>query len=116
MYLAEKREALALTPDDPVADLYRGWDLHVEFGVQRPAFYTLNVPANVIARPRPSRPSGSRETRPPSGSPTVTATPPLPDAAGPRPVAREISTDSGTRTGHLAPPSPTPAIFIWSAT
>ncbi|MFF8675313.1 TetR family transcriptional regulator [Streptomyces sp. NPDC015242] len=25
MYLAEKREALALTPDDPVADLYRGW-------------------------------------------------------------------------------------------
>ncbi|MFF0290986.1 TetR/AcrR family transcriptional regulator [Streptomyces sp. NPDC005262] len=41
MYLAEKREALALTPDDPVADLYRGWDLHVDFGVQHPAFYML---------------------------------------------------------------------------
>ncbi|MFK8911702.1 TetR/AcrR family transcriptional regulator [Streptomyces sp. YS-3] len=41
MYLAEKREALALTPDNPVADLYRGWDLHVDFGVQHPAFYML---------------------------------------------------------------------------
>lgn len=41
MYLAEKREALALTPDDPVADLYRGWDLHVDFGLRHPAFYVL---------------------------------------------------------------------------
>ncbi|MFG2652494.1 TetR/AcrR family transcriptional regulator [Streptomyces sp. NPDC048436] len=41
MYLAEKRDALALTPDDPVADLYRGWDLHVDFGAQHPAFYML---------------------------------------------------------------------------
>ncbi|MFE7814293.1 TetR/AcrR family transcriptional regulator [Streptomyces sp. NPDC057433] len=41
MYLAEKREAPALTPDDPVADLYRGWDLHVDFGVRHPAFYML---------------------------------------------------------------------------
>ncbi|MFZ4176357.1 hypothetical protein ACPCUF_34800 [Streptomyces griseoincarnatus] len=41
MYLAEKREALALAPDDPVADLYRGWDLHVGFGVRHPAFYML---------------------------------------------------------------------------
>lgn len=41
MYLADKREALALTPDDPVADLYRGWDLHVDFGVRHPAFYML---------------------------------------------------------------------------
>ncbi|AEW98420.1 transcriptional regulator, TetR family (plasmid) [Streptantibioticus cattleyicolor NRRL 8057 = DSM 46488] len=40
-YLAEKREALALTPDDPVADLYRGWDLHVDFGLRHPAFYML---------------------------------------------------------------------------
>ncbi|MEU3098718.1 TetR/AcrR family transcriptional regulator [Streptomyces sp. NPDC006967] len=39
MYLAENREAL--TPDDPVADLYRGWDLHVDFGVRHPAFYML---------------------------------------------------------------------------
>lgn len=41
MYLAEKREALAQTPDDPVADLYRGWDLHVDFGVRHPEFYML---------------------------------------------------------------------------
>nr|WP_231628089.1 TetR/AcrR family transcriptional regulator [Streptomyces sp. Z38] len=41
MYLAEKREALPLAPDDPVADLYRFWDLHVGFGVRHPAFYML---------------------------------------------------------------------------
>ena len=27
--------------DDPVDDLRRGWDLHVEFGLANPAFYTL---------------------------------------------------------------------------
>ncbi|OLF19383.1 TetR/AcrR family transcriptional regulator [Actinophytocola xanthii] len=27
--------------DDPVADLRRGWDLHVDFGLANPAFYTL---------------------------------------------------------------------------
>lgn len=27
--------------DDPVADLRRGWDLHVGFGLANPAFYTL---------------------------------------------------------------------------
>ncbi|MEU8412537.1 TetR/AcrR family transcriptional regulator [Amycolatopsis japonica] len=27
--------------DDPVGDLRRGWDLHVEFGLQQPAFYML---------------------------------------------------------------------------
>ncbi|MCT2583455.1 TetR/AcrR family transcriptional regulator [Actinophytocola gossypii] len=27
--------------DDPVADLRRGWDLHVEFGLTNPALYTL---------------------------------------------------------------------------
>lgn len=41
MYLSEKQEALAQAPDDPVANLYRGWDLHVDFGVQHPAFYML---------------------------------------------------------------------------
>ncbi|MFI0900009.1 TetR/AcrR family transcriptional regulator [Streptomyces sp. NPDC020983] len=41
IYLTEKREALALTPDDPLADLYRGWDLHVDFGLRHPAFYVL---------------------------------------------------------------------------
>ncbi|MFJ9779836.1 TetR/AcrR family transcriptional regulator [Amycolatopsis sp. NPDC101161] len=38
-YLAEKR---AFVPsDDPVADLRRGWDVHVEFGLANPAIYTL---------------------------------------------------------------------------
>jgi AcrR family transcriptional regulator len=27
--------------DDPVADLRRGWDMHVQFGLSRPAFYML---------------------------------------------------------------------------
>jgi AcrR family transcriptional regulator len=27
--------------DDPVADLRRGWDLHIGFGLANPAFYTL---------------------------------------------------------------------------
>ncbi|OLZ61744.1 TetR/AcrR family transcriptional regulator [Amycolatopsis keratiniphila] len=38
-YLEEKH-ALGET-DDPVGDLRRGWDLHVEFGLQQPAFYML---------------------------------------------------------------------------
>ncbi|MBF9072541.1 TetR/AcrR family transcriptional regulator [Streptacidiphilus fuscans] len=40
MYLAEKREALSGS-QDPVADLHRGWDLHVDFGLRHPAFYLL---------------------------------------------------------------------------
>ncbi|MFB7509226.1 TetR/AcrR family transcriptional regulator [Streptomyces broussonetiae] len=40
MYLAEKHEALSRS-EDPVADLYRGWDLHVDFGLRHPAFYVL---------------------------------------------------------------------------
>ncbi|MFG1969601.1 TetR/AcrR family transcriptional regulator [Nonomuraea fuscirosea] len=39
LYLAEKHE-LAPT-GDPVADLRRGWDLHVGFGLRHPAFYVL---------------------------------------------------------------------------
>ncbi|KAA9166372.1 TetR/AcrR family transcriptional regulator [Amycolatopsis acidicola] len=38
-YLADKT-ALGET-DDPVEDLRRGWDLHLEFGLARPAFYEL---------------------------------------------------------------------------
>ncbi|MFF0222053.1 TetR/AcrR family transcriptional regulator [Streptomyces sp. NPDC004629] len=38
-YLADKH-ALGET-DDPVEDLRRSWDLHVQFGLARPAFYTL---------------------------------------------------------------------------
>lgn len=41
MYLSEKRDALAQTPDDPLADIYLGWDLHVDFGLRHPAFYVL---------------------------------------------------------------------------
>jgi hypothetical protein len=38
-YLAGKKR-LEQT-DDPVADLYRGWDNHVEFGLTHPAFCVL---------------------------------------------------------------------------
>lgn len=38
-YLAEKRAQP--TTGDPVDDLRRGWDTHVEFGIAHPAFYTL---------------------------------------------------------------------------
>ncbi|XRQ08623.1 TetR/AcrR family transcriptional regulator [Actinomadura welshii] len=38
-YLAGKRDRRPT--DDPVADLRRGWDAHVEFGVAHPAFYSL---------------------------------------------------------------------------
>ncbi|WP_162958310.1 TetR/AcrR family transcriptional regulator [Nocardia yunnanensis] len=38
-YLAEKR---AFVPsDDPLEDLRRGWETHVEFGLANPAIYTL---------------------------------------------------------------------------
>ncbi|MFJ9034494.1 TetR/AcrR family transcriptional regulator [Streptomyces sp. NPDC102274] len=39
IYLAEKH-TLART-DDPVDDMRRGWDIHVEFGLRHPAFYLL---------------------------------------------------------------------------
>ncbi|MEC3992406.1 TetR/AcrR family transcriptional regulator [Actinacidiphila sp. DG2A-62] len=39
LYLAEKR-TLERT-DDPVADMRRGWDVHVDFGLRHPAFYVL---------------------------------------------------------------------------
>ncbi|MEU1410820.1 TetR/AcrR family transcriptional regulator [Streptomyces sp. NPDC005731] len=38
-YLADKH-SLGDT-DDPVDDLRRGWDLHIEFGLSMPAFYAL---------------------------------------------------------------------------
>jgi AcrR family transcriptional regulator len=46
-YLGDKH-AMEHT-EDPVADLRRGWDLHVEFGLARPAFYEL-----MYGRLRPS--------------------------------------------------------------
>ncbi|WNV86316.1 TetR/AcrR family transcriptional regulator [Umezawaea sp. Da 62-37] len=39
LYLAGKH-GLAHT-DDPVADMRRGWDAHVDFGLRHPAFYLL---------------------------------------------------------------------------
>jgi AcrR family transcriptional regulator len=45
-YLKAKTER-ALS-DDPVEDLRSGWDLHVDFGVANPAFYTL-----MYGEPRP---------------------------------------------------------------
>ncbi|MGQ0844625.1 MAG: TetR/AcrR family transcriptional regulator [Sporichthyaceae bacterium] len=38
-YVVQKR-SLAAT-EDPVADLHRAWDVHVDFGVSHPALYTL---------------------------------------------------------------------------
>jgi len=39
LYLSDK-QTLAQT-DDPVADMRRGWDAHVDFGLRHPAFYLL---------------------------------------------------------------------------
>jgi AcrR family transcriptional regulator len=45
-YLGDKK-ALAQSAD-PVEDLRRGWDLHVDFGLAQPAYYTL-----IYGDPRP---------------------------------------------------------------
>lgn len=45
-YLRSK--AVLAQTDDPVEDLRRGWDLHVGFGVENPACYTL-----IYGEPRP---------------------------------------------------------------
>ena len=55
MYLSEKtaREIF----EDPVEDLRRGWDLHVDFGLANPAFYRL-----MYAEPGPgAEPAAARE-------------------------------------------------------
>lgn len=55
LYLAEKH-ALAPT-DDPVDDIRRGWDVHVDFGLSHPAFYLL-----MFGTDRPGRrPPAARE-------------------------------------------------------
>jgi len=48
-YLASKRERE--TSHDPVEDLRRGWNLHIDFGVANPALYTL-----MYGYPRPDTP------------------------------------------------------------
>jgi AcrR family transcriptional regulator len=53
-YLARK---VAQEPsDDPVEDLRTGWDLHVTFGLENPAFYVL-----MYGRPDPSRSGAAAE-------------------------------------------------------
>ena len=48
-FAAYLRSKAALEPgDDPVEDLRRGWDLHVAFGVENPAYYAL-----IYGEPRP---------------------------------------------------------------
>ena len=43
--------------EDPVEDLRRGWDMHVEFGLENPGFYTL-----MYGDPRPGvEPTAARE-------------------------------------------------------
>ncbi|MDF3292584.1 TetR/AcrR family transcriptional regulator [Streptomyces silvisoli] len=56
-YLAEKR---AFEPsEDPVEDLRRGWDVHVEFGLANPAIYML-----MYGNVRPGhRPAAAAENR-----------------------------------------------------
>ena len=48
-YLASKRERK--TSQDPVEDLRRGWNLHIDFGLANPALYTL-----MYSYPRPNTP------------------------------------------------------------
>lgn len=48
-FAAYLRDKSSLPPSgDPVDDLRRGWDLHVGFGVENPAYYTL-----IYGEPRP---------------------------------------------------------------
>ncbi|HLU29461.1 MAG TPA: TetR/AcrR family transcriptional regulator [Glycomyces sp.] len=51
----ERKHSQPLT-DDPVEDLRRGWDLHVEFGLEHPAHYLL-----MYGRPDSGRPSEAIE-------------------------------------------------------
>lgn len=51
-FLAE-RGAVTNADDDPIDDVRRGWDLHVRFGVENPAFY-----ARVYGRAVPGEPCG----------------------------------------------------------
>jgi AcrR family transcriptional regulator len=51
-YMASKA-ALPET-DDPVEDLRRAWDMHVDFGLSRPAFYTLTF-GETVAKDSPTR-------------------------------------------------------------
>ncbi len=107
-YLADKN-ALAET-DDPVADLARAWDLHVRFGLARPAFYLIafGAPAEspAVATQQRSRTPDPRKGPPgpaPAG-PGNAANGPTP-GAGPRNAGNSSSpgTGPGSATNPHAP-------------
>ncbi len=52
LYLAEK-QTVSYT-GDPVADMRRGWDAHVDFGLSHPAFYLLMFGTGVPGRRPPA--------------------------------------------------------------
>ncbi|WP_199440238.1 TetR/AcrR family transcriptional regulator [Umezawaea beigongshangensis] len=52
VYLAEKNTLIR--SDDPVEDLRRGWDVHVDFGLRHPAFYLLMFGTDSPARRPPA--------------------------------------------------------------
>jgi AcrR family transcriptional regulator len=58
LYLAEK-QTLTQT-DDPVADMRRGWDVHVNFGLRHPAFYLLMFGADRPGRRPPAADEADR--------------------------------------------------------
>ncbi|MFA4929542.1 MAG: TetR/AcrR family transcriptional regulator, partial [Patulibacter sp.] len=52
-FLADRGTALAEDDGDPIDDVQRGWDLHVRFGIENPAFYV-----RVYGRAVPGQPCG----------------------------------------------------------
>ncbi|MEU4401917.1 TetR/AcrR family transcriptional regulator [Micromonospora orduensis] len=57
LYLAQKHTLSS--SDDPVDDMRRGWDMHVDFGLKHPAFYLL-----MYGTDRPGRrPPAAREAQ-----------------------------------------------------
>lgn len=77
-----------LTPsNDPVEDLRRGWDAHVEFGLTHPAFYVL-----MYGVPRPEYRSAAAGEGTASWSACSSALPPLVDCAYLRTLPRTCFT------------------------
>jgi AcrR family transcriptional regulator len=64
IYLAEKH--ILVHTGDPVQDMRRGWDIHVDFGLRHPAFYLLMYGTDRRGR-RP--PAARRGPRPPAEVP-----------------------------------------------
>jgi AcrR family transcriptional regulator len=78
-YLAEKH-TLART-DDPVEDMRRGWDTHVDFGLRHPAFYLLMYGTDRPGRHPPAADEASARAARPGSRPRwlrTSAWPPSP--------------------------------------